>query len=222
MTKNQGVLRIESELMVGMALLRWTPHQLSSYAAAIGYPVPVQIIEDGLAMSVNRFAQVTNAVVLANLTETLATLGIGFSPEVFGVVRNLHVRLGFGQDCQSVTDALGVLLQNFETPKITLAVQSAEAPSEPRSLVLLVETPYAARLLFVAGPVARNDLQAIVALLYSAWLTRLMVVPECITNCSQAAPELAVAAVLKAPSLPAMNLSKVRALQLLAGDDNDH
>ena len=49
-----------------------------------------------------------------------------------------------------------------------------------------------------------------------------MVVPECITNCSQAAPELAVAAVLKAPSLPAMNLSKVRALQLLAGDDNDH
>lgn len=115
-----------------------------------------------------------------------------------------------------------MLLQNLETPKITLAVQSAEAPSEPRSLVLLVETPYAARLLFVAGPVARNDLQAIVALLYSAWLTRLMVVPECITNCSQVAPELAVAAVLNAPSLPAMNLSKVRALQLLAGDDNDH
>ena len=71
MTKNQGVFRIESELMVGMALLRWTPHQLSSYAAAIGYPIPVQIIEDGLAMSMYRFAQATNAAVLANLTPPL-------------------------------------------------------------------------------------------------------------------------------------------------------
>ena len=208
--------------MVGMALLRWTPHQLSSYAAAIGYPIPVQIIEDGLAMSMYRFAQATNAAVLANLTETLATLGIGFASEVFGVVRTPHVRLGFGQVCQSVTDAIGVLLQNLETPKITLAVQTAEAPTEPRSLVLLIETPYAARLLFDAGPVANIDLQAIVAMLYSAWLTRLMVVPECIANCSKAAPEMAVAAVQGAPAMPAMNLSKVRALQLLSGDDNDH
>ena len=222
MTKIQGVFRIESELMVGMALLRWTPHQLSSYAAAIGYPIPVQIIEDGLAMSMYRFAQATNAAVLANLTETLATLGIGFASEVFGVVRTPHVRLGFGQDCQSVTDAIGVLLQNLETPKITLAAQTAEAPTEPRSLVLLIETPYAARLLFDAGPVANIDLQAIVAMLYSAWLTRLMVVPECIANCSKAAPEMAVAAVQGAPAMPAMNLSKVRALQLLSGDDDDH
>ena len=106
MTKIQGVPRIESELVVGMALLQWTPRQLSEYAGAIGYPVSVEAIEDGMAMSMNRFTLSANPAALANLIETLATLGIGFAHEVFGVTRQFNVRLAFGERCPSVVDAL--------------------------------------------------------------------------------------------------------------------
>ena len=156
MTKNQGVPRIESELVVSMALLRWTPRQLSEYATAIGFPVSVEAIEDGMAMSMNRFTMSANPVALANLMEALTTLGIGFAHEVFGVTRNFNVRLAFGERCLSVVDALRVLLQNLEDPEITLAVQRPSDVSGPRSLVVLVETPYGARLFFDAGRSGRT------------------------------------------------------------------
>lgn len=221
MTKIQGIPRIESELVVGMALLQWTPRQLSEYASAIGYPVSVEVIEDAMAMSMNRFALTANPATLANLVEVLATLGIGFAHEVFGVIRNFNVRLAFGERCLSVIDGLRVLLQHLDEPRITLAVQKAADASEARSLVVLIETPYSARLIFDAGPVGANDLQGIVALLYSTWLTRLMVTVDCITNCPGNDVEAAISTVLEAPSLPAINLSKARALQLLSGEETN-
>ena len=221
MTKNQGVPRIESELVVSMALLRWTPRQLSEYATAIGYPVSVEAIEDGMAMSMNRFTLSANPVALANLMEALTTLGIGFAHEVFGVTRNFNVQLAFGERCLSVVDALRVLLQNLEEPEITIAVQRPTAVSGSRSLVVLIETPYCTRLLFDAGPVGPNDLQGIVALLYSTWLTRLMVAIDCISSCPGNEVEAAISTVLEAPTLPAINLSKARALQLLSGEETN-
>lgn len=219
MTKNQGVPRIESELMVGMALLQWSPRQLSEYATAIGYPVSVEAIEDGMAMSMNRFSLTANPTALANLLEALATLGIGFAHEVFGVTRNFTVRLAFGERCLSVVDGLRVLLQNLAEPKITLAVQQPAELSGNRSLVVLIETPYAARLLFNAGPIEENDLQGIVALLYSTWLTRLLVVTNCIASCAGNDLEATIAAIQDTPSRPAMFLSKARAMQLLSGGE---
>ena len=204
-----------------MALLRWTPRQLSDYATAIGFPVSVEVIEDGMGMSMNRFTMSANPVVLANLLEALTTLGIGFAHEVFGVTRNFNVQLAFGEYCLSVVDALRVLLQNLEEPEITLAVQRPTDMSGSRSLVVLIETPYGARLLFDAGPVGTNDLQGIVALLYSTWLTRLMVAIDCIASRPGNEAEAAISTVLEAPSLPAINLSKARALQLLSGDETN-
>lgn len=221
MTKIQGVPRIESELVVGMALLQWTPRQLSEYAGAIGYPVSVEAIEDGMAMSMNRFTLSANPAALANLIETLATLGIGFAHEVFGVTRQFNVRLAFGERCPSVVDALRVLLQNLEEPRIYLAVQKPTEASGSRSLVVLIEAPYGARLLFDAGPVDTHDLQGIVALLYSSWLTRLMVATDCIAACLGNGDEEAISTVLDTPSLPAITLSKARALQLLSGDETN-
>lgn len=219
MTKNQGIPRIESELMVGMALLRWSPLQLSLYATAIGYPISPVTIEDAIAVPMNRFSMTASGESVTNLLETMATLGIGFAHEVFGVTRSFDVRLVFGQDCVSVEEALRILLANLDAPKITLAVQRRPNIQHARSLVVLIETPYGARLLYDAGPVAENDLQAIVALLYSTWLARLMVVTECIANPRGKSAEEAVASVLDAPSLPASNLSKARTLQLLTGDE---
>lgn len=219
MTKNQGVPRIESELVVGMALLQWSPRQLSEYATAIGYPVSVEAIEDGMAMSMNRFSLTANPTALANLLEALATLGIGFAHEVFGVTRNFTVSLAFGERCLSVVDGLRVLLQNLAEPKITLAVQQPAELSGNRSLVVLIETPYAARLLFNAGPIEENDLQGIVALLYSTWLTRLLVVTNCIASCAGNDLEATIAAIQDTPSRPAMFLSKARAMQLLSGGE---
>lgn len=219
MTKFQGVPRIESELVVGMALLRWTPRQLSEYATAIGYPVTVEAIEDGMAMPMNRFSMGANHEVPANLRAALTTLGIGFAHGVFGVTRNFNVQLEFGGGCTSVVDALRLLLQNLENPEITLAVQRPTDVTGSRSLVVLIETHYGTRLLFDAGPVGANDLQGIVALLYSTWLTRLLVAIDCMACCPGSDVEAAISTVLEAPSLPAINLSKARALQLLSGEE---
>lgn len=73
--------------------------------------------------------------------------------------------------------------------------------------------------MFNAGPIEENDLQGIVALLYSTWLTRLMVVTNCIASCAGNDVEATIAAVQGAPSRPAINLSKARALQLLSGGE---
>ena len=87
-------------------------------------------------------------------------------------------------------------------------------------MVVLVETPYSAKLLFDAGPLADDDLESIVTLLYSAWLTRLVVVAEYIPNRRSSKPEAAILGVLDAPSLPASTLSKSRTLQLLSSEDS--
>lgn len=207
--------------MVGMALLRWTPMQLSLYAAAIGFPVSHVVIEDAMTMPLTRFTLTANSVSVTNLLAALATLGIGFAHEVFGVTREFNVRLAFGENCPSVVEALRVLLLNLDAPKITLSVQRLAKKGAARSLVVLIETPFGARLIYDAGPVAERDLQAILTLLYSTWLARLMVVTECIADRRSMTPEEAIGSVLDAPALPASNLSKARALQLLSGDETN-
>lgn len=220
MTKTPGVPRIESELLIGMALLQWSARQLSDYASAIGRPVAIEVIENGMGMSMSRFSLNSNSTALANLQETLATVGIGFAHEVFGVVRTFNVRLVFGEDCRSATEAIGVLLQNLATPKITLTVQSAKGKKHTaRSLALVIETSNGTRLLYDAGPVASDDLEAIVTLLYATWLARLDVATTCVANRQSMTAEAAIEGILASPVQPAASLSKARTLQLLSGED---
>lgn len=97
MTRNQGIPRIDSELMVGLALLNWTPQQLSNYSVAVGWPISLQAIQDALGMPVSRFELSATGDAYINLCETLATLGLGFSHGVFGVKREFNVRLLFAE-----------------------------------------------------------------------------------------------------------------------------
>ena len=217
MTSNQGVPRICSELMIGLALLRWTPRQFSDYSAAIGYPIPVSSIETGLGVSMNRFSLTAKPEILSNLQETMATLGLGFSAEVFGVTRQFDVRMALGERCVSVADALSALLQNLETPKITLAVQQCVPASECRFLAILIDAPFGARLLVDALPAESPETTAIVSAMYSNWLARLSVVTEYMPDGRGESPVVATSRMMEAPALSAHSLSKARALQLLEG-----
>lgn len=220
MTKNQGVSMIESELLIGMALLQWTPRQLSDYASALGHPVPVSAIEDGMGMPWSRFCLAGDTLASTNIQEALASLGLGFAHEVFGVTRRFDVRLEPGEACASGLEFIGALLQNLTNYQVTVAVQEPQdSRLGRRSIALVIIPSYGAKLLYDEPAIKETDPEDILSLLYASSLTRLSVLTECIENVHYQRPEDAIERVLDAPALPATGISRARTQQLLAGED---
>lgn len=221
MTKNQGVPMIESELLIGMALLQWTPRQLSDYAVALGHPVTVSAIEDGMGMPWSRFCLAGDTWASTNVQEALASLGLGFAHEVFGVTRRFDVRLESGEACVSGLEFIGALLKNLTNYQVTVAVQEpGDARLGRRSIALVITTSFGTKLLYDESAIKETDAEDILALLYATTLTRLFVVTECIANGHYQRPEEAIERVLAAPALPATGISRARTQQLLSGGDS--
>lgn len=217
MTKTQGVPQIDSEVIVGLALLRWSPRQFSDYARAIGYSLSPESVEDAMSVPLSRFELLAPPSVVGCLRETFKSLGLGFQHDVFGVTRRRFVRASLSEDCLSSGSAISVLLDNLETPQITLGVQAGSGCDGSRTLLLLVETPYSTSILFDVIPLSPDDLEQLVTLLYSAWLARLSVIADCVDDLRNMDVEEAAKILLDNPSLPASTLSRARTMQLLLG-----
>ncbi|TXT27850.1 MAG: hypothetical protein FD131_3532 [Rhodocyclaceae bacterium] len=212
---------IESELLIGMALLQWTPRQLSDYASALGYPVSLSAIEDGMGMPWSRFCLSADSLAATNVQEALASLGLGFAHEVFGVTRKFDVRLEPGESCVSGSQFIGALLQNFATYQVTATVQEpVDGGLGRRSIALVITTSFGTKLLYDEAAIKETDAEDILALLYATCLTRLAVVTECIENVHCLRPEDAIERVLAAPALPATGISRARTQQLLSGENS--
>jgi hypothetical protein len=218
MTRNQGVPKIDSELQIALALLQWTPRQFCDFAGALGHVIPLNTLEDALSVSVERFAQ-SETDVFARIHGTLLFLGIGFAQDVFGVTCNRLVRLEFPESCPSAAGAIGALLQNLQSPQITIAVQKPTGRRKsPRSLTVMIETAFGTTYIYDGAPVLDTDPEAILSLLYATNLSWLSVVTGLVEATGALLPEVGIARLLPHITQPARSIPRSRVLQLLTGE----
>lgn len=221
MKRNQGVPQIDSEIQIALALLQWTPRQLADFTEAVGTPVPVGVIEEALTISIDRFTLSAQPGVLDALKQAFACLGLGFSSNVFGVVlQTWTVRVPVIEPCPSMAAVVGHLFKSIPKAQVSIAVQRPGGQRQmPRSISLVMETPFGNRLLFDTPAPAESDPEEILTLAYATDLTRVSVATACMERTAVMDPDTAAATILASELKAAANVPRSRMLELLEGAD---
>lgn len=221
MKRNQGVPQIDSEIQIALALLQWTPRQFADFTEALGQPVPVGVIEEAMTIPVDRFSLSAPPNTLDSMRQAFACVGLGFANNVFGVVlQNWTVRVPVAAPCPSMAGVVGHLFKCIPKAQVTIAIQRPGGLRQmPRSISLIMETPFGNRLLFDTPPPAKSDPEELLALAYATDLTRVSVATACLDRTAVMAPDDAAAAILTSELRPAANVPRSRMLELLGGSD---
>lgn len=216
MKRNQGVPQIDSEIQVALALLQWTPRQFSEYADSIGYRVPLGAMEEALSMPLSRFSASAKPGVVENIAQAFASLGLGFSSRVFGVViHGKTVRVPTVDSCLPISVVIGHLLKCVPKAVVTIAIQCVG--QAPRSPAILMELPFGTHLLFDALETTDADHEEILAVAYATDLMRVRVATSCIEQTAAMLPAKAASTILAAELKPAANVPRSRMIDLLRG-----
>ena len=219
MKRNQGVPQIDSEIQIALALLQWTPKQFADFSEVLGWPVAVGVIEDALAISLDRFNVSAQPGVQESIRAAFSCLGLAFANNVFGVIlHNYAVRMPVATPCPSMAGVVGHLFKCIPKAQVTIAIQRPGGLRKmPRSLSLVMETPFGNHLLFDTPPPAESDPEEILTLAYATDLTRVSVATTCIERTAVMEPDDAVAVILSSDLKPAANVPRSRMLELLGG-----
>lgn len=89
----------------------------------------------------------------------------------------------------------------------------------PRTVSLVMETPFGNHLLFDTPAPAATDAEEILTLAYATDLTRVCVATACLERIAVMEPNAAAAAILSSELKPAANVPRSRMLELLGGTD---
>lgn len=221
MKKNQGVPQIDSEIQIALALLQWTPRQFAEFTEALGIPVAVGIIEEAMTVPIGRFGLSAQSGALEGIKQSFACLGLGFSSTVFGVIRQMStVRVPVTEPCPSMAAVVGHLFKSIPKAQVTIAVQRPGGRRQmPRSISVVMETPFGNHLLFDTPVPAPTDAEEILTLAYATDLTRVCVATACLERTAVMEPDAAAATILSSELKPAASVPRSRMLELLGGAD---
>lgn len=221
MKKNQGVPQIDSEIQIALALLQWTPRQFAEFTEVLGTPVAAGVIDEALTVPIGRFGVSAQPGTLDAIKQAFACLGLGFSATVFGVIRQTSaVRVPVTEPCPSMAAVVGHLFKSIPKAQVSIAVQRPGGKRQmPRTISVVMETPFGNHLLFDTPAPAATDAEEILTLAYATDLTRVCVATACLDRTAAMEPDAAAAAILSSELKPAANVPRSRMLELLGGAD---